>query len=339
MSGSGTSGGPPTGVATGVGSMPGSDARAAAEVIAGEVELVHLPELPGRGLGADMIGRCAALLVDMPMDVTPSGYRFKTGNSTMGRRARDMLRADIDALEEIWETRGLGGPDHWVKVQICGPFTLAASVEIAGGHKALHDRGAWSDVVDSIAEGAATHAAEIRRRLGARVLIQIDEPLVDRVIEGSIKPLSRFDVINPVPSQVVAEHIDALIDVVDGPVLLHHCGERFPWQMVAQTKLWGVSLDAAHVKAANLDGLGEFLDGGSVVALGAIPSTDPGRELPAEHVVTSVTKIIDTIGLSHDVFTDQMLITPGCGLAGADAAWTKQALALATTVAHALPQQ
>lgn len=330
---------PPTGVATGVGSMPGTDARAAAEIIAGEVGLVHLPELPARGLGADMIGRSAALLVDMPMDVTPSGYRLRSGGSTMGRGARDMLRIDIDALEEIWETRGLGGPDRWVKVQLCGPFTLAASVEIGGGHKALHDRGAWSDLVDSIAEGAATHAAEIRRRLGAQVLVQFDEPLLDRVIEGSIAPLSRLDVINPVPSLVVAEHIDALIDVVGGPVLLHHCGERFPWHTVAQTKLWGVSLDMAHVRSANLDGLGEFLDGGSVVALGAVPSTDPGRELPAEHVVASVTEIIDTIGLSHEVFADQMIITPACGLAGADAAWAKQALALATTVAQALPQQ
>ncbi len=330
---------PPTGVATGVGSMPGSDARAAAEMIAGEVGLVHLPELPARGLGADMIGRSAALLVDMPMDVTASGYRLSSGVSAMSRRARDMLRIDIDALEEIWETRGLSGPDSWVKVSLCGPFTLAASVETAGGHKALHDRGAWSDLVDSIAEGAATHAAEIGRRLGARVLVQFDEPLLDRVIEGSIAPLSRLDVIEAVPSQVVAEHIDKLIDVVGGPVLLHHCGGRFPWSTVAQTKLWGVSLDLAHVRSANLDGLGEFLDGGSVVALGVIPSVDPGRELPPEHVVTSVTEIIDTIGLSHDVFSDQMLMTPACGLAGADTDWAKHALALATTVAHALPQQ
>ena len=50
-----------TSVGTGVGSMPGTDAREAAAIVNGEVDLAHLVELPGRGLGADMIGRMAAI--------------------------------------------------------------------------------------------------------------------------------------------------------------------------------------------------------------------------------------------------------------------------------------
>ncbi|WP_328858393.1 vitamin-B12 independent methionine synthase [Williamsia herbipolensis] len=336
--------GPPTGVATGVGSMPGRDPRSAAEVVAGEVELVALPELPDRGIGSDIIGRCAALLVGIPMDTSASGYRLANGTSMMARRARDMLAADLDAFEEIWETRGLKGDRPWVKVQVCGPFTLAASVEMANGHKALHDRGAWTDLVGSIAEGAANHAAELRRRLGADVIVQIDEPLIDRVIEGSITPLSRLDVIDPVPAATVAEHLDTLVDVVGGPVILHHCGRRFPWQVAAQTRLWGVSLDIDSIgvrrgSTADLDGFGELIDRGTVVALGAVPSTRPTPERHVEHVVDAVTALVDTIGISHDVFTEQMIITPTCGLAGADTDWARAALTMATAVAEALPQQ
>ena len=42
--------------ATGVGSMPGTDAREAAKTVTGSLEaLPHLAELPARGPGADMI--------------------------------------------------------------------------------------------------------------------------------------------------------------------------------------------------------------------------------------------------------------------------------------------
>jgi hypothetical protein len=62
----------PDGAATGVGSMPGTDPREAAATIVGELPLLpHLPELPARGVGADMIGRTAGLLVDIAVEVRP----------------------------------------------------------------------------------------------------------------------------------------------------------------------------------------------------------------------------------------------------------------------------
>ena len=46
--------------------MPGTDPAEAMRVIAGELAgFPHLAELPDRGPGADLIGRTAALLVDI----------------------------------------------------------------------------------------------------------------------------------------------------------------------------------------------------------------------------------------------------------------------------------
>ena len=46
--------------------MPGTDALEAARTVVGELpQLPHLPELPGRGAGADLIGRTAALLMSV----------------------------------------------------------------------------------------------------------------------------------------------------------------------------------------------------------------------------------------------------------------------------------
>ena len=46
----------------------------------------HLPELPGRAPGADLIGRSAALLVDVAVDLTPAGWRLRPapGRATSG---------------------------------------------------------------------------------------------------------------------------------------------------------------------------------------------------------------------------------------------------------------
>ena len=60
----------PAGAATGIGSLPGTDIAEAQRVVLGELpDLPHLPELPDRGPGADMIGRSAALLVDLPVEL------------------------------------------------------------------------------------------------------------------------------------------------------------------------------------------------------------------------------------------------------------------------------
>ncbi len=41
--------------------------------------LTHIVELPARGVGADMIGRAGALLVDIAIDTVPRGYRIAPG--------------------------------------------------------------------------------------------------------------------------------------------------------------------------------------------------------------------------------------------------------------------
>ena len=57
--------------------MPGTNPAEAMRVIAGELpEFPHLPELPARGPGADLTGRTAALLVDIPVEVSPRGRRL-----------------------------------------------------------------------------------------------------------------------------------------------------------------------------------------------------------------------------------------------------------------------
>lgn len=66
------------------------------KVLLGEWPLPHLPELPDRGPGADMIGRTAAMLVELPVHLEPSGWRFADRPGMDMRRAHDLMKWDLD---------------------------------------------------------------------------------------------------------------------------------------------------------------------------------------------------------------------------------------------------
>ncbi len=79
--------------ATGIGSLPGTDPLEWARTIAGELpDLPHVPELPARGPGADLVGRTMALLADVAPDLavetTPVGWRFADAPGRVMARAR-----------------------------------------------------------------------------------------------------------------------------------------------------------------------------------------------------------------------------------------------------------
>src|SRR3954452_11564803 len=136
-----------TGVATGIGSMPGENIDAALGVIADALpDLPHLPELPARGAGSDMIGRTAGQLVDLHIDLQPAGWRLVPRPGLDEMRGGDRLRRDPRTL--LPAPPRCGGES---KVQRAGPWTLAATLELTRGGKAVGDRGASRDLAASLA--------------------------------------------------------------------------------------------------------------------------------------------------------------------------------------------
>src|SRR6201986_3235136 len=174
--------------ASGVGSWPGVAPREAAEIVVGELAdaLAHIVELPARGVGADILGRAGAMLIDVAIDTVPRGYRIAARPGAVTRRAISLLDEDMDALEEAWEAAGLRGGGRLVKVQAPGPITLAAGLELSNGHRAITDPGAVRDLTASLAEGVATHRATLARRLDTPVVVQFDEPSLPAALGGQL---------------------------------------------------------------------------------------------------------------------------------------------------------
>jgi methionine synthase II (cobalamin-independent) len=325
--------------ATGIGSWPGSSAREAAEVVVGELHtLTHVVELPARGVGADMIGRAGALLVDIGIDTVPRGYRIASGRGAVTRRASSLLGEDVDALEEAWEKAGLRGSTRTVKVQAPGPITLAAQLELPGGHRAITDPGALRDLAGSLAEGVAAHRAELARRLETTVVVQFDEPLLPAALAGRLTGVTSFSPVHPVDDAVATTLFDQCVATVGGEIVLHSCASDLPWKALQRSTLHAISVDVSTLKASDLDGIGEFVDSGRIAMLGVVPVLAPDRRPSVKEIAQSVAAITDRLGFPRSLLRERVGITPACGLAGATPEWARAAIELAQKAADAFAE-
>ncbi|MBJ8343443.1 methionine synthase [Antrihabitans sp. YC2-6] len=328
------------GIATAIGSWPGTDSREAAATIVGELgEMPHIVELPARGVGADMIGRAGALLVDMHFDTTTRGYRLARTPGSVAKRSLRLLREDLDLLEEAWEKAGYVGTGKALKLQACGPLTLAAEVELGNGHRVLTDDGAVRDFAESLAEGLAQHVAEVQRRFGAKVVLQLDEPSLPAVIAGTVKGVTGMDRVAALPAPNVLHLLDLVVEAAQVPVLVHNCGASPPLELLRRSKAECIGVDAALLQVADLDGIGELLEAGKAVALGLVPAVGPDIEPTWRDIANPALNLVDRLGFKRSTLRDQILVTPGCGLAAASNSWARKALRLSVETARAFAEE
>ncbi|MFE9257231.1 methionine synthase [Streptomyces sp. NPDC006879] len=321
------------GTATGVGSLPGGDAREAAKTVTGTFEdFPYLSELPARGPGADMIGRSIGLLVDLYAHVEPSGWRISDRPGRDTRRARSWLGEDLDALEEF--TQGYAGP---LKVQAVGPWTLASALELHGGEALLQDAGACRDLAGSLAEGLREHLAEVRRRVpGARPVLQIDEPSLTAVLRGQVRTASGYRTYRAVDRQVIEAALRDLVAVAgEAPVVVHSCAPAVPFGLLRRAGVSGISFDFSLLTEREDEAVGEAVEGGTTLFTGVVPGTDAALSDPAGSVM-GVRTLWRRLGLAPGALAESVVVTPSCGLAGASPGYARAAQAHCVRAAKSL---
>jgi methionine synthase II (cobalamin-independent) len=323
--------------ASGVGSWPGTTPRQAAEVVVGELAgaLAHIVELPARGVGADMLGRAGALLIDLAIDTVPRGYRIAARPGAVTRRAVSMLNEDMDALEEAWETAGLRGGERVVKVQAPGPITLAAGLELANGHRVITDSSAVRDLAASLAEGVAAHRAALARRLDTPVAVQFDEPSLPAALAGQLTGVTALSPVAALDEAVAGALLDGCVAAAGADVVLHSCAPELPWDLLQRSTINAISVDAGTLRAADLDGIAAFVESGRTVVLGVVPGIAPERPPSAEEVAAAVVAVTDRLGFGRSALRDRIGVTPACGLAGATPKWARTAIGLVRKAAEA----
>jgi len=313
--------------------MPGTDPGEAMRVIAGELPgFPHLPELPDRGPGADLTGRTAGVLVDIPAEVTLRGWRLAEHSGRDLARARSMLSSDLDVLEEA-----LQGYQGAVKIQLCGPWTLAATLELPKTmNVALADPGAVADLTASLAEGAAAHAADVARRVpGARLVVQFDEPALPSVVAGLVPTQSGMSRLAAVEADTVQGVLGQVLAATAAYTVVHCCAAAVPFGIIQKAGADGLSFDLSQLRRGEEDAVAEAAEAGLGLLTGAVPaiageaagSEPPGEAGGARQTAERVIRLWRRLGLPLATCAAQAVITPACGLAGASPGRAREVLA------------
>jgi methionine synthase II (cobalamin-independent) len=334
--------------------MPGTNPAEAMRVVAGELpDFPYLPELPDRGPGADLTGRTAALLVDMAVEVTPRGWRLAERPGRDLARARSMLSSDLDVLEEVLD--GFRGP---VKIQLCGPWTLAATLELPHTmNVAIADPGAVADLTASLAEGAAGFAADVAKRIpGARLVVQFDEPALPAVAEGMVPTASGLSRLAAVEAHTLRERLEQVLAATHAYTIVHCCAPSVPFGIIRAAGADGVAFDLSQLRRGDEDGVAESAEAGMGLLTGAVPavpdqavggagssgasgsSGQAGAASGARETAERVIRLWRRLGLSLATCAEQAVITPACGLAGVSPAQARAALTRCREAASMLPE-
>ncbi|MEV6349384.1 methionine synthase [Actinoplanes sp. NPDC051851] len=312
----------PAGAATGIGSLPGTDVAEAQRIVLGELpDLPHLPELPERGPGAEIIGRTAGFLVELPVQLYAGRWQVAARPGKDARRTADLRERDLDQLTE--QADGFTGT---LKVQSAGPWTLAASLDLQIGGRMLRDPGAVRDLTDSLAEGLRRHVDDVRKRVpGATVLLQLDEPSLPSVLAGRVPTESGLGAYKPVDTPDAAARLRTVVEASGAPVVVHCCAPAVPLQVVRDSGAAAVAFDLSLLK--DLDPVGEAIEAGLGLFVGAAPTlaaagTRPDSKQIAERVRTLWTRL----GFPAARLPRQVVVTPACGLAGSSPAYARKLL-------------
>ncbi|GAB3458694.1 methionine synthase [Kineococcus endophyticus] len=330
------------GSAAAVGALPGEDPREAARTVFGELgdppHVPHLAQLPARGPGADPLGRTASLLVDLPVDRQPAGWRFVDAPGRDAARADAFLRADLDELAEAAD--GWTGP---LAVSVVGPWSLLASVELNRGERSVSDPGARRDVVASLAEGLSRHVADVQRLVpGAQVVVHVEEPSLAAVLAGRLPTQSGYGTLRAVDR---AEVRDGLRDVLAAvrsagaePVLRLDSAQA-PWSLVREVGAAGVALDVRDLGPAGWESVAACVEDGLLLWAGAMPvPARTGLPVPSNAaVVDAVRQPWRRIGLPATALADVVLM-PATGLADAPPSLVRDLLTRLRAAAAALEE-
>lgn len=314
--------------------MPGTDIVEALKVVTDEfTEFMHLPELPARGPGADMIGRTGALLsevaVDLAIETTPTGWKFTDAPGRHVRRALSWLREDLERLEEH-----VGDADVLLKLQLTGPITLATSIALPRGERAVSDPGAVRDIVDAHRLAVLAHVRDVRRRLpNATLILQIDEPAMDAALRGTVPTQSGLGRLRALGTADVMETHRALAAVivdVGATPWLHSCAPNWPLALISSAGYRGISGDFALLTDADEDELGAVIESGVDVVAGVIPTTDAALAVRPTSEAAAVLPIrlrYQRLGLLDRL--SSVVLTPTCGLG--NVTWASALTAIART--------
>jgi methionine synthase II (cobalamin-independent) len=226
-----------------------------------------------------------------------------------------------------------------VKIQLCGPWTLAATMELTRTmNMALSDPGAVADLAASLAEAAAAHVADVARRVpGARLVVQFDEPALPSVTAGLVPTASGLSRLAAVEDDTVTGRLSEVLAATPACTVVHCCATTVPFGIIRKAGADAVAFDLSRLRRGEEDGVAESAEAGLGVLTGAVSAVaaEPGG---ARETAERTIRLWRRLGLPLSGLAGQAVITPACGLAGASPAYARAALTRCREAGSMLPE-
>lgn len=314
------------GLATGIGSLPHKDADSALDLIFKYVpEIPFWPQLPKRDIREGMIAQFSENLPFLRAD--KDGLKFFAPDAKdreLERFYERIIDNDIDYFK-ISEEFALGlhrfyhqlegfhlGVIEFIKCQVTGPFTFAASIKDDSGNLLLHD----AVLLQAIVKGLAMKAIwqiNLFRKFGKKIILFFDEPYLG-CFGSAYTSINREDVVGRLSE--LAEAVK-LQDVLLG---VHCCGNT-DWSIFMDIpKIDIISFDAFDFLDRVIlysDNLKAFLKRGGILCWGIVPTQLFTGEETVDLLIRKIKQGINMLegkGLEEDLLLKNLVISPACGL-------------------------
>jgi len=315
------------GLATGIGSLPGSDAARAVEMVLAETpRLPFVPQLPNRSPREGMLAQWLEVLPEVT--VAPDGAIVVDRDAASGAPTITIDPASHSGLVALLAAaRGREEEFGRIKVQMTGPLTLGVALMRAGLPSAL----AFERAKVCAAEWAAHLQATVEARLpGTRMMLFLDEPALVRWAGGD-DPIERDDAIDVLSSTL------ARVTCVTG---VHVCGDG-DLRVAHAAGPDVLGLTASDALVAESDTIMRHLEADGWIAWGAVPTDRPigdSTEGPWRRLV-GLWCDLTRRGCDPVRLRTHGLVTPACGLAGHGESQAVRALRVAREMADRIGDQ
>ena len=312
-----------------IGSLPYSSAEEGVDrIIEGDVTCPSWPQLSGRGYTESMYLQTGEHLPGLQISDDKMAVDLNDYDPTEAYMA--ILGEDIDyfrASEEhnagLFELlkRDLA-QCMAVKGQVTGPISEGLQVQDVTGRSVIYDE-SYNEIVRKTVNMSAKWQVRELKKLNDNVIMFFDEPSLSLL--GT--PFASIS------AEEAVKWIDESIEGVDAFTAIHCCGNT-DWPMVLRTGIDILNFDAyAYGKALVLypEEISAFLERGGALAWGIVPNNEVARDETPESLADKIDGYIDTLvskGVDRELLMKRSLITPQCGLGGADEELVRPILAL-----------
>ncbi|MCX5698599.1 MAG: methionine synthase [Candidatus Omnitrophica bacterium] len=318
------------GLATGVGSLPLTDAQIALDLILRYVPAAPFwPQLPKANAREGMLAQFSENLPGLKFDGGDLHFIAQDKEKELELFYDRFIAQDLEyfkigsdfarGLPAFYERLGrvdLSGVE-FIKCQVTGPFTFCSGITDSQGKIILHDPVLMQAMVKGLGMKALWQL-EYFKKFGKKMIMFFDEPYLTGV-GSAYTPVDRNQVI-----EVYSELADTLKSQ-DSLIGIHCCGNT-DWSML--TDIAGVDIinfDAFNFQERFVlyaDNLNRFLKKGGIICWGIVPTqefnTGQSPELLARKIKIGLDMLVKK-GIDRQLLLARLLISPACGLGNLDA--------------------